>query len=138
MDPELRARLDALEAQNDIFLNQIGNRQTQLKNAILAVSSQVSASQTPTPTSVRDLFRATGEMVVSQVLRHEGTVYAVNFSADGKRVVTASSDGAARIWDAQSGRSVMRLSGHEGPVHQAAFRADGKFLATAGADNARL
>ena len=49
-------------------LNQIGNRQTQLKNAILTVSGQVGASQTPTPTSVRDLFRATGEMVVSQVL----------------------------------------------------------------------
>lgn len=32
-------------------------------------------------------------------LRHEGTVRAASFSADGTRVVTASDDKTARIWD---------------------------------------
>jgi hypothetical protein len=37
---------------------------------------------------------------VGQPLRHEGGVNAASFSADGRRIVTASHDGTARIWAA--------------------------------------
>ena len=36
---------------------------------------------------------------VGEPMRHEVAVNAANFSADGRRVVTASWDGTARIWD---------------------------------------
>ena len=35
------------------------------------------------------------------------------FSADGKRVVTASDDKTARIWDAESGKEIAVLKGHD-------------------------
>ena len=37
------------------------------------------------------------------------------FSGDGKRVVTASDDKTARIWDAESGKEIAVLKGHDGP-----------------------
>jgi hypothetical protein len=61
------------------------------------------------------------------------------FSADGKRVVMASGDTSdlvsARIWNAETGKSVQALSGHEAAVETAAFSPDGKWVLTGAADN---
>ena len=37
------------------------------------------------------------------------------FSPDGSRIVTASSDKTARVWDAATGKAIAVLSGHRGP-----------------------
>ena len=62
------------------------------------------------------------------------------FSPDGQRIVTASADKTARIWDAASGKPIGEpLRGHTGAVASAAFSPDGKRIVTASADNtARL
>ena len=65
---------------------------------------------------------------------HAGAVYRVEYDQEGKRLVTASEDGTARIWDAASGRELWVLRGHEGPVNAAVFSPDGQFVATAGED----
>ena len=57
------------------------------------------------------------------------------FSGDGKRVVTASWDNTARIWDAESGKQIAVLKGHAGSVISAAFSGDGKRVVTASSDN---
>jgi WD40 repeat protein len=69
---------------------------------------------------------------------HTRTVTSAAFSPDGKRVVTASGDDTARLWDAESGKEIAVLKGHTGPVSSAAFRPDGKRVVTASFDNARL
>ena len=56
------------------------------------------------------------------------------FSPDGARVVTASSDKTARVWDAATGAPIGKPLQHEGAVNSAAFSPDGTRVVTASAD----
>ncbi len=71
---------------------------------------------------------------------HTAAVRSAAFSPDGKRIVTASFDTTARLWDAESGKQIGEpLSGHEAAVQSAAFSLDGKRIVTASSDTtARL
>jgi WD40 repeat protein len=44
---------------------------------------------------------------------HEGSVFSAEFSPDGTRIVTASADKTARIWDAATGKEIAVLRGHD-------------------------
>jgi WD40 repeat protein len=65
---------------------------------------------------------------------HESAVHSAEFSPDGGRIVTASDDTTARIWDTESGAEIARLQGHEGYVNTAAFSPDGQRIVTASDD----
>jgi WD40 repeat protein len=61
------------------------------------------------------------------------------FSPDGTRIVTASQDDTARVWDAATGQQIAQLQGHTAPVDSAAFSPDGTRIVTAsGDDTARV
>ena len=55
-------------------------------------------------------------------------------SPDERYIATASEDGTARIWDAQTGAEVLVLQGHEGGVNALVYSPGGDQLATAGDD----
>src|SRR5262249_50574084 len=65
---------------------------------------------------------------------HNSWVHSVAFSPGGSRIVTASEDKTARIWDAATAREIAVLRGHEDPVYSAAFSPDGSHLVTASED----
>ena len=57
-----------------------------------------------------------------------------SFSPDGARIVTASGDGTARLWDATTGQELAVLRGHEDEVNSASFSPDGARIVTASDD----
>jgi WD40 repeat protein len=65
---------------------------------------------------------------------HTDAIFEVDFSLDGKKVVTASADGTARIWDAGTGLPIGKPLKHDGMVVEARFSKDGKRVVTASMD----
>jgi WD40 repeat protein/tRNA A-37 threonylcarbamoyl transferase component Bud32 len=73
------------------------------------------------------------------VCAHPDRIADVNFSPDGKTVLTWSLDKAARLWDAATGKPIGPPLQHQGGVVAWTFSPDGKAVLTGGADNtARL
>jgi hypothetical protein len=67
-------------------------------------------------------------------LAHSDRVVDVAFSADGGRVVTASFDRTARVWDARSGLPLTGPLAHPAHVTAVQLSADGTHLLTGAAD----
>jgi WD40 repeat protein len=65
---------------------------------------------------------------------HRDRVYSAAYSADGRRIVTASDDKTARVWDAVTGAQLVLLSGHAARVQDAQFLPDGRRIVTASWD----
>uniref|UniRef100_A0A8J6ZUS6 Novel STAND NTPase 1 domain-containing protein n=1 Tax=Desmonostoc muscorum LEGE 12446 TaxID=1828758 RepID=A0A8J6ZUS6_DESMC len=74
----------------------------------------------------------------NQFQGHQGYVYSVSFSPNGKTIATASLDNTARLWNLQ-GQLLQEFKGHRHGVGSVSFSPDGKTIATASSDNtARL
>ncbi len=65
---------------------------------------------------------------------HAGLITFAEFSPDSQSIVTGSTDGTARLWDADSGKLRLVLRGHHNTIRTARFSPDGKWIATASAD----
>jgi WD40 repeat protein/serine/threonine protein kinase len=65
---------------------------------------------------------------------HGKPVVSVAFSPDGHRMVTASYDHTATVWDAGSGKELLTLKGHGSVVNSAVFSPDGQRIATGSGD----
>ena len=66
---------------------------------------------------------------------HQGEVWSAAFSPDGTRVVTASDDNTAQIWDAATGKSLGPPLEHPEGVRTAAFSRDGTRVLTVSVRN---
>ncbi len=74
----------------------------------------------------------------NQFQGHQGYVYSVSFSPNGKTIATASDDKTARLWTL-NGQLLQEFKGHQGYVYSVSFSPDGKTIATASDDKtARL
>ena len=69
---------------------------------------------------------------------HEGLVKTAVFDSTGARVLTASFDCTAKIWDATTGARLLTLTPHPAAVNAATFSPDGKRVATACLDGSVL
>ena len=66
--------------------------------------------------------------------RHNGNVYGVDFSPNGKKVLSGSTSRDASIWDTKSGKQLQRLQLQRSLIWGVAFGGKGKYAFTAGWD----
>jgi WD40 repeat protein len=71
----------------------------------------------------------------TEPLQHEGPVYSVRYSPNGKWVITASRDGTARVWDVDTGLPLFQPFKHDDSVRDARFSPDGRRVVTASVDH---
>jgi WD40 repeat protein/energy-coupling factor transporter ATP-binding protein EcfA2 len=74
------------------------------------------------------------ELILGRAGGHSDRIWRAEFDPDGTRVVTASADHTARIWDSRTGESLTTLSGHADRVLSAAFHPTGDLVVTASQD----
>ena len=108
-----------------------------VRGNLVALEVEVSEKMPPT---LEALHQALGSRLERVILEgHEKDVIVAVFSPDDRRVLTASDDNSARIWDAKTGQTLHTLHGHRSPVTYASWSIDGKKVLTASRDTtARL
>jgi len=65
---------------------------------------------------------------------HPDTVFAMDFSRDGRQLVTGGGDRLIKIWDVASGTERVRLEGHSAQVLGVAFNTNATQVVSGGAD----
>jgi WD40 repeat protein len=76
-----------------------------------------------------------GGALIRTLEGHLDTVTSVALTPDGKRAVSASYDGALKVWDLDTGRVLRALEGHFWLVYGAAVTPDGKWAVSASGDH---
>ena len=68
---------------------------------------------------------------IGATMDNGGSLFSVEFTKDGARVLTASGDGSARVWDANTGALIGKPLSHDGvKVFGATFSPDGQRVLT--------
>lgn len=82
------------------------------------------------------LYEAVSQLDHSAIVfsGHEGSVSYAELSPDGQRLVTASADKTARLWDASTGKQLAVLGDHNSAVEYAKFSPDGQQIVTSTED----
>jgi WD40 repeat protein len=79
------------------------------------------------------LFHA-GAQEPFQRLVHRDGILSIEFSPDGKQVLTASEDYSAVVWDVQTGHPITAPMQHNAQVRWACFSSDARWVATVSQD----
>jgi WD40 repeat protein len=104
----------------------------------LALEAVVASADLPDPVpaaenALRQALSASRE--TGRLLGHEDWVLKAQFSPDGRRAVTSSLDGTARVWDTSTGETVAVLREVEAEIVPASFSPGGDRVVGAASDN---
>jgi WD40 repeat protein len=127
-------------SQSDFLqgIDKIEKKDTSAGLAYLASAIRNHPDQQNTSAAARivNLFiQRTFYLPLTEPLLHENWVNSAVFSLDGTKIVTASWDKAARVWDAATGWPLTEPLRHWSTVNSAVFSPDGTKILTASDDN---
>jgi cytochrome c len=66
--------------------------------------------------------------------KHKGKIVDLDFSRNGKYLLSASWDGSVGIWDIKKRKNIKFLKGHKGPVYSVKYSKDNKYIYSSGYD----
>jgi DNA-binding beta-propeller fold protein YncE/mono/diheme cytochrome c family protein len=72
--------------------------------------------------------------LLRQLERQDGSIIALAFQLDGRRLAVGGAATEVRIYDTDTGQRVSALAGHEGGVYTVVFNPKGELVATGGFD----
>ncbi|HTN91305.1 MAG TPA: AAA family ATPase, partial [Sorangium sp.] len=127
-----RADREALRARNATRVAAARELQAD-PTSVLAILREVEPRDEPRGWAVLARW-ALYSRISRAVLVHPDGVLDADYSPDGKRIVTASWDRKARVWNADGTGEPLVLRGHEDRVNSAAFSPDGARVVTASWD----
>ncbi len=126
------ARLAASETDSEFAASEMTRDDEPVSLAYLA------DALTKNPRNEKAIALAVSELRNSvlplETLHHDGEVRDASFSPDGTKVVTASADDTAQVWDAKTGQKIGQPMRHADWVHTAEFSPDGTKVVTASWD----
>ena len=105
---------------------------------LLAIEAGRRAETVDTNRALRRVFAHPGR-TLAILSGHTDRVNHAVWNADESRILTASNDGTARVWDAATGTELTILTGHTDWVNQALWNADeSRILTSSGDGTARV
>ncbi|MEI6778677.1 MAG: hypothetical protein WCK70_17390, partial [Chloroflexales bacterium] len=122
-----------IDSQRLAFAGQTQLRDNAETGLLLAYEASARDDNPVTGQTLRDAIDAVQWRPIA-LHGHTDSVVSAVFSPDGQRILTASTDHTARLWDAQ-GQILATLKGHTGFVTSAIFSPDGQRILTASDDN---
>jgi WD40 repeat protein/Cdc6-like AAA superfamily ATPase len=81
------------------------------------------------------------DILIRSMSGHKATVTGCLFTADGRRILSSSSDNSLKFWDAETGEELATITGHTSPqygglgVGNISLSPDGSFFASQGGDD---
>lgn len=110
---------------------------TDLSQAI-AAAGKLGPEDRPSSAANLELRRSLGERRGWPWQAHEGSISAIAFTHDDRRIVSAGSDGVIRLWARyapDAGGQPIELRSHSSAIRYALTSSDGRWLVTSGAES---
>ena len=79
-------------------------------------------------------IRGGGKKPEKEFIGHTTGVTSIDISADGRKLISADSEGLVKLWDMETETNVRTFLGHEGKVLRVAFLKDGNQAVSGGDD----
>jgi WD40 repeat protein len=125
-----RAYVDYLQA---LRLASDGSKPEALR--LLADSLRLQPQDNPASALIFELLTEQRANTPLKLHGHTGTITYASYSSDGTKILTASADHTARLWDARTGSQLTPPLQHDDAVISAAFSPDGKRVVTGSSES---